>query len=267
MVDLMSPEPPLFEPRRFRTAARHYLAGRPPYAARLIEDVAKFCGLSSQHRLLDLGCGPGQLAKAFAAKAGSVLGLHPEPEMLAFARQDSPPNVEWRQGSSHDLGPECGRFQLVTMGRSFHWMDRVETLRRLDGMIEPGGAVILFRDNHPDLPENAWRSEFRALLARYEEPRPAHRATNFVPHISVLLDSPFSALEEMSVIERRSTKAETLVERALSMSSTSRAHIGDRADALAMELSAWLSQRAPEGVIYEVVATTALIARRASEIK
>jgi trans-aconitate methyltransferase len=140
MVGGMS-QPPIFEPRRFRTAARHYLAGRPPYAARLIEDVAEFCGLSTRHRLLDLGCGPGQLAKAFAAKVGSVLGIDPEPEMLALAREDAAPNTEWRQGSSHDLGPELGRFQLVTMGRSFHWMDRVETLRRLDGMIDPGGAI------------------------------------------------------------------------------------------------------------------------------
>ena len=261
----MSPKPPIFEPHRFRTAARHYLAGRPPYAARLIEDVAKFCGLSARHRLLDLGCGPGQLAKAFAPKVGSVLGVDPEPEMLALARQASAPNVQWRQGSSHDLGPELGRFQLVTMGRSFHWMDRVETLRRLDGMIEPSGAVILFRDNHPDLPENAWRGEFRALLARYEETRPPHRSPDWVPHLSVLLDSPFSSLEEISVIERRSTKAETLVERALSMSSTSRAHIGERADLLAAELNAWLSRLAPDNVISEVIASTALIARRPGE--
>ena len=143
MMHRMSPEPPIFEPRRFRTAARHYLAGRPPYAARLIEDVAKFCGLSLRHHLLDLGCGPGQLAKAFAPKVGSVLGIDPEPEMLALAGQDAAPNIEWRQGSSHDLGPELGRFQLATMGRSFHWMDRVETLRRLDRADRPG------RRGHP----------------------------------------------------------------------------------------------------------------------
>jgi ubiquinone/menaquinone biosynthesis C-methylase UbiE len=264
MVRAMSSTPPVFEPRRFRTAARHYLAGRPPYAARLIEDVIKFCGLSIRHRLLDLGSGPGQLAKAFAPKVGSVLGIDPEPEMLAIARQDAAPNIQWQQGSSHDLGPELGRFQLVTMGRSFHWMDRVETLRRLDGMIEPGGAVALFRDSHPDLPENAWRDEFRALLTRYGATS-THRGPGWVPHTSVLLSSPFSALEEISVIERRSTPAETLIERALSMSSTSRAHIGERADLLAAELRTWLAQLAPDGMICEIIATTALIARRPGE--
>ena len=223
------------------------------------------CGLSPRHRLLDLGCGPGQLAKAFALKVGSVLGIDPEPEMLALARQDSPPNVTWRQGSSQDLGPELGRFDLVTMGRSFHWMDRVETLRRLDGMIDPGGAVALLRDDHPDLPENAWRHEFRALVARYEETPPAHRSPSWVPHISVLLGSPFSALEEISVIERRRIPAAILVERALSRSSTSRTQIGERADLLAAELTALLARLAPDGALTEIVATTALIARRPTE--
>jgi hypothetical protein len=173
--------------------------------------------------------------------------------------------VTWRQGSSQDLGPQLSRFQLVTMGRSFHWMDRVETLRRLDEMIDPGGAVALFQDTHPDLPENAWRAEFRALTARYGDNHSPHRAPGWVPHISVLLGSPFSALEEIAVIERRQAPAETLIERALSLSSTSRARLGDRADLLAAELRAWLARLAPDGVFSEVVATTALIARRPAE--
>ena len=59
-------EAELFQPRRFRSAAPHYLAGRPPYAPRLIRHVAHFTGLAPDARVLDLGCGPGMLAGAFA---------------------------------------------------------------------------------------------------------------------------------------------------------------------------------------------------------
>jgi trans-aconitate methyltransferase len=62
----MEIDPVPFEPRRFRTAAAHYLAGRVAYPPRLISRVAEICGLEASGRLLDLGCGPGQLAKAFA---------------------------------------------------------------------------------------------------------------------------------------------------------------------------------------------------------
>ena len=79
-------QPAAFDPHRFQSAAPHYLTGRPYYAPALIDRVAELCGLGGADRVLDLGCGPGQLAVAFAAHAGSVLAIDPEPEMLRIAR-------------------------------------------------------------------------------------------------------------------------------------------------------------------------------------
>ena len=74
-----------FQPHRFRTAAKHYLAGRPAYAPRLIERVARGVGLGAEDRVLDLGCGPGMLAGAFAPLVREVVAVDPEPEMLRIA--------------------------------------------------------------------------------------------------------------------------------------------------------------------------------------
>ena len=101
-----------FESRRFRTAAEHYLAGRPAYAPALVRRVAEHCGLGEEHRVLDLGCGPGQLSLAFAFLAGSVTALDPEPEMLKVAAATVDgivPNVELVRGSSDDLAPGSAR--------------------------------------------------------------------------------------------------------------------------------------------------------------
>jgi hypothetical protein len=89
------------------------------------------------------------------------------------------------------------------------------------------------------------------------------RGPEWVGHESVLLSSVFCELEEISVYQRRETSADVLVDRALSMSSTSRAKIGDRADGLAAEITALMARLAPDGKLPEVVASTALIARRA----
>jgi len=70
--------------RRFRSAAQYYLAGRPFYSSLLIRRVV---GLNATHRVLDLGCGPGQLAAAFGPFVGEVIALDPEPEMLEIARK------------------------------------------------------------------------------------------------------------------------------------------------------------------------------------
>lgn len=264
MRDLQAPPRVIpFEPRRFASAAAHYVHGRPPYAPRLIERVAALCGLQPQHAVLDLGCGPGQLATAFVPFAGHVLGIDPEPEMLRIAQASAPANAEFRRGSSYDIGPELGRFQLVTMGRSFHWMDREDVLRRLDGMVAADGAVALFKDSAPEIPENAWRAEFRALLDRYAPNR--HRVPETLkalPHLSVLLASAFNRIEEVAVIETRQTPVATMVERAFSMSGTSPARLGDRAPALAADIAAALAPFAPDGLVTEVVSSHALIARR-----
>src|SRR5690348_15106708 len=124
--------------RRYRSAARHYLAGRPPYAEGLIRRVVAVCGLDRRHRVLDLGCGPGQLALAFAPFVGEVIGIDPEPEMLRVAREQAARAgraVEFREGSSERLGDDLGTFHLVAIGRAFHWMDRAETLRGLNELI------------------------------------------------------------------------------------------------------------------------------------
>ena len=51
------------------------------------------------------------------------------------------------------------------MGRSFHWMDRVDTLKRLERLIEPAGAVALFNDSAPAIPANAWRKVWNDIRA------------------------------------------------------------------------------------------------------
>jgi len=204
---MIAPVP--FQPRRFQSAAQHYLGGRPPYADRLIALVAEHCRLRRTDRLLDLGCGPGPLAIAFAPLVGSVLAIDPEPEMLriaASAAAEAGVTVEFVAGSSYDLGTQLGRFRLVTIGRAFHWMDRVETLRRLAEIVEPDGAIALFGDDHPRVPDNRWQRDYKALIERYAEGdtvRAQVKSPDWVPHEAVLLDSPFAALERISVIERR----------------------------------------------------------------
>lgn len=258
-------QPLPFQPDRFRSAAAHYLAGRPAYAPRLIARVAERFGLGDTDRILDLGCGPGQLAAAFAPGVAEVLAVDPSADMLAVARTAVPGNVRLIQGSSYHLTPDFAPIRLVTMGRSFHWMDRADTLRRLEAIVAPGGGVALFHDRHPAVPDNAWEPAFEAILKRYSADDPTRAQWHndaWVRHEAFLLDSAFDMLETVSIIERRRTPATALIDRALSLSSTSRARLGARADALVAELHALIGQIATDGPITEVVATEALIGTR-----
>jgi SAM-dependent methyltransferase len=233
-----------------------------------VRRVAVATRLGDAHRVLDLGCGPGSLAIGSAFFAGEVLASDPEPRMLeeaAAAAQGLAPNVIFRLGSSNDLDVSLAPFHLAVMGRSFHWMDRPAALATLDRIIEPGGAGVLFGDEHPVVPANAWRAAWRDVLERYaqnEELRRRRRDGSWVRHEAVLLESAFCHLESVSIIERRRRTAGNLIEQALSRSSTSRARIGARADAMVEELRGLLERIAPGGSLDEVVRCNALIARR-----
>ncbi len=258
-----APIPQPFDRERYRAAAAHYEQGRIPYAPVLIRRVAEVTGVGSQHRVLDLGCGPGPLARLFAPFAREVVAMDPTSEMLTAARAlaGGIANIQFVAGSSYEIGPGLGRFHLVVMGRSFHWMDRVDTLKRLDRMVEPAGAIALFQDSAPAVPANAWRKVLHDICARYEPNEGAHRTdANWVRHEAILLDSPFARLERFSVVERRALDVETLVQRTLSMGSTSPNHLGEKKTAaITAEIRSALT-----GVREEVVETSALVAWRSN---
>ncbi len=258
--------------RRFRFAAPHYLSGRPAYSDSLIARVASLTGLGPRHRLLDLGTGPGQLAVAFAAFAGEVIGIDPEPEMLRMAtdhaeRQQA--RVTFRAGSSDVLGPEIGPIHVTTIGRAFHWMDRADTLRRLDQITETDGAVVLFGHASPKLQDNEWQIPYDAYLKPYRDGHEAavvRQDARTIPHEAILLDSPFSRLEGVSIIERRHTPVEHLVERAFSYGAIWPRLESLGTDQVAAELQAILAAYAKDdGTVAEVVESHALIARRPND--
>ncbi len=257
-----------FEPHRFESAAQYYLQGRPAYADRLIRRVAGLLGLDGAQKVLDLGTGPGQLAIAFAPYVGEVTAIDPEPEMLRIAGEQSAKagvRLNLREGSSYTLDAALGPFDLATIGRAFHWMDRASTLLALDGIVSPGGAVALFSTRQPGLSANSWLKEYDALIDRYGEadsPRRFRQSADWIAHEAILLDSPFSELERIGVIEQRSTPLEHLVMRALSFSVSSPGRIGGRASELADAIRAALSPHAQGGMVAEVVESEALLAFR-----
>lgn len=131
----------------FASTEAYYADHRPGYGESAVEYLRHRFDLDDGSRVLDLGCGPGQVAVPVAAHAGSVLGMDPNPAMLreadARARRAGRENLDWVVGSDAELTGVEGPFDLVTMGRSFHWMDQARTLERVHELTDSGGGVAL----------------------------------------------------------------------------------------------------------------------------
>jgi SAM-dependent methyltransferase len=130
----------------FAGAASYYEQGRLPYAPGLADALAHDLGLDGRGRLLDVGCGPGTVARRLAALFEAVVGLDPDPGMLAEAARLAAAadigHATWVRERAEALPAGLGLFRVITFGASFHWMDRPRVARVVRTMLTPGGAVV-----------------------------------------------------------------------------------------------------------------------------
>ncbi|MFH1032900.1 MAG: methyltransferase domain-containing protein [Pseudomonadota bacterium] len=107
-------------------------------------------GVGPGMRVLDLGCGGGEvsflLAKLVGAE-GQVVGLDQNAQALALARErareQNLANVTFIQGDVHDPLPDPGPFDAVAGRRVLMYLrEPVEALRRISAFLQPGGLAV-----------------------------------------------------------------------------------------------------------------------------
>jgi SAM-dependent methyltransferase len=251
----------LGQPGLFQTTVAYYERFRLAFPDRLIARVATLVGLKPGDKVLDLGCGTGMLAMGFARLGMAVTAMDPEPEMLAAARSAAEKQglpIIMHPGGSQQLTATMGPYRLVSMGRSFHWMDRAATLAMLDKIVSPGGGIALFHDAHPPVAENGWFKVLCDLQKRYR--RDKDRSGGHRRYEPFLFASAFHHLDGLSVTLRQPLGLEDIVGRALSMSHA--APEGPRRDEFAAVLEAALRELSPDGKFMEVAEMVAVLARR-----
>jgi precorrin-6B methylase 2 len=107
----------------FAGTAKYYAKYRAPYPPEIFADIARIFNLDGTGRLLDLGCGTGELAIPLAKYFEQVLAIDPDAGMLIEARKKATAhktlNIKWAEGSSRTLLSSVeGKFRLAVMGQS-----------------------------------------------------------------------------------------------------------------------------------------------------
>ncbi len=242
---------------RFASTEPYYARYRPRYGDDPITYLVDRFDVDRTSRVLDLGCGAGQIAIPMAAHAGTVVGMDPNEAMLREARAQADAagqaNVEWVQGADGDLPGDIEQdsLRLTTMGRSFHWMDQPRTLDHLRDLLEPGGGVALLTDGEwlTHGTEDHWQAGVHALAAEYLDDIPERTgpvAEYDDPWDELLEAHGFTDVETVTFPYEREWDPDSVVGYVFSLSFCSPARFGDDRDAFETALRAYLRDHEAE---------------------
>jgi len=248
------------DPAVYQGTASYYSRFRPAYPAALVTVLRDKFGLDGTGRLLDLGCGPGPVAIRIGHLFEHVVAMDPEPEMLAEGRacaeRAGVSNIEWIAGGSEDLTAALGTFRLVTMGNSFHWMDRARTLEALYDLIIDGGGIAVVGHGAPfeGPPPTAWRVAINHVVRKYlgdrslpwdPDPPPAPEER----HEAYLARSRFKDVTSHQESFDIEWTIDSMIGNLYSTSFCSRRLLGDRAAAFERDLRSAILAVEPSGIL------------------
>jgi ubiquinone/menaquinone biosynthesis C-methylase UbiE len=97
-------------------------------------------------RVLDVGCGTGELLARLAARypAARLAGLDPVPQMLEVARSKLSDRVDLRVGWANELPWPDASFDVVVSCNMFHYITHpVDAVREMERVLVPGGRLLI----------------------------------------------------------------------------------------------------------------------------
>lgn len=157
--------------------AAYYARYRRGYPPAVVDAIVAAFGLDGRDLVVDLGCGTGQLTVPLAGRVGTVVGVDPEPDMLALARSSGRraglTNAAWLLGADSDvpaLRRLCGDGGLaaVTIAVAVHWMDRDALFPAIRPLLRPGGGVAVVTNGTPLwLQDTDWSRALRRCLQEW----------------------------------------------------------------------------------------------------
>lgn len=151
--------------RVFDEIAAEYDRHRPAYPDELIDQACRVAGIGSGDRVLEVGCGSGQLTRSLAGRGLRVTALEPGTSLISLARQnlEGAAEVEFVNAQFEDARLPRERFRAVFSASAFHWVDPEVSWQRAADVLVPGGTLTLVQ--YFGMQEARTRQDQGAVLA------------------------------------------------------------------------------------------------------
>ncbi|MDP4099282.1 class I SAM-dependent methyltransferase [Paenibacillus sp. P96] len=122
----------------------------------------------------DVGCGTGLSTLLWRNCAEEVVGIEPNADMLAVAREklaDSKDTyqISFEHGFSNALPCADESVDVVTCSQSFHWMEPASTLEEIRRVLVPGGVFAAYDCDWPLSLEWEAEAAYNRIITKAED--------------------------------------------------------------------------------------------------
>lgn len=133
--------------RLFDEVAAEYDRSRPSYPDELVDHACELAGIDSGERVLEVGCGTGQLTRSLLARGLHVAAVEPGKRLISLAEQnlEGGAAMEFLNARFEDAELPGKHFGAVFSAAAFHWVDPEISWEKAARVLTPGGTLALIQ--------------------------------------------------------------------------------------------------------------------------
>jgi SAM-dependent methyltransferase len=131
----------------FNEMAVEYDRNRPTYPNALVDQACEVAGIGNGERVLEIGCGTGQLTRSLLARGLHVTALEPGERLIGVAEENlkGAGDVEFVHARLEDVQLPRESYEAVFSASAIHWVDPDLSWRKIADALAPKGTLALIQ--------------------------------------------------------------------------------------------------------------------------
>ena len=200
----MSSNESLRRKESFDAVADSYDAYRSPPPPQVVTAILRSSKLGDGSKVLEIGCGTGQLSVALAEHGVALTAVELGPQLAARAAQNLArfANARVELSSFEDWPLPSEKFDAVVCANAFHWLDPHLRAAKSAAALRPGGFLTILHTHHVSGGTPGFFADTQPLYVRWgmsDDPSYQLPAPDEVPVIYQEVDS----LPEFRAVKRQ----------------------------------------------------------------
>jgi SAM-dependent methyltransferase len=161
----------------FNEVAVEYDRSRPSYPDALVDEACEVADIGAGDRVLEIGCGTGQLTRSLLARGLRVTALEPGDHLIRIAGENlkDADDVEFVHARLEDVQLPHESYEAVFSASAIHWVDPDLGWRKIADALAPSGTLALIQ--YFGLQEQRSIDDQEALLSAIRKHAPELAAT------------------------------------------------------------------------------------------